>query len=283
MRPLVAALLVTTPACAFYADETTQLSDPDPVVAPLACPDASPGRVTVCGQLLDVVDDGVLDDRRGVTCDRSDLTGACAFSIRLHDALAFAADPAAAHALEPARLSVDGHGRFVAHDLPRPAHSFVAIVTDDAPGADDLHRVAVRVVSIRSGATVDVDAYVVHRGTDLAWSEAAGLEGPTFVDRGAVLLTYVDDVTPIAGVGVTSGDAVRSDAYYFADTDPTTRLYLDVNAITTGPDGAALVVDSPLAGHSGTGAEPAGCTWDHRLAVAIPGTLLVQRIPTFCP
>lgn len=250
----------------------------------LACPTASPGRVSVCGRLFDV-ETGVgieAASPRWQACGSGEeaTDGPCQLDIRFYDALDFAGNPNGATPLTYQTLLRDDCGRFVAHNVQRPSLGFLGIGVDDGAGQPDDHRLTGVAFAVSSGQVRSREpVFALQRATDTAWSAQAGLGASTFVDRGAILTLFTDDEgTPVPGVRVTSNGSVRAaDDFYYSDLDPKTRATVDPSRTTTGPNGASLMLNSSLVEHSGAGGEPAGCSWSSGLAASIPGVLFVQR------
>ena len=80
------------------------------------------------------------------------------------------------------------------------------------------------------------------------------------------------------GVTATRDGATNpTDDYYFSDQDEQLTT-VDPDLDSTGPNGAALLVNSSLGDHAGVGGEAAGCTWEAALATSqIPGVVFVQE------
>ena len=101
------------------------------------------------------------------------------------------------------------------------------------------------------------------------------LSDPSFVARGALLTIFLDaEGDPVPGVTVTEGGATEpANDYHFSDTTPSSRSTVDAAMNATGPNGAALKINSALVEHSGTG----GCDteWERALAASIPDVLFV--------
>jgi hypothetical protein len=304
MRMAILVGLAAAPACTLYGggsgDDGVDAAivpwdfDAQPVTdaagvindcaVPRPCPAASPGRVSVCGQLVDVATDQQLTAAMpwfGVCGSGMEATdGACELAITFYDALDFAGNPTGATPLGVSELILDDCGRFTARDIQRPSLGFLGIGIDDASGAPDDHRLTGVAFPVSSGQVIPrTRAYALTNGTDDAWAAQAGLGASTFVDRGAVLTMFVDaDGNAVSGVGVTSNGSQRpGDDYYFSDVDPRTRTTVAPALTSTGPNGCSLMLNSALVEHSGTGGEPTGCSWSSSLAASIAGVLFVQR------
>lgn len=271
------ALLLFLPACALYADDGEVRPDavvvypdaPRPPVPPDAdpcdgdpaclacqtpayptCPPPAPGRVSVCGRVLDVATDELVDGE---------------VIVRFYDALAFAGNPATPPLA--ATVTLDECNRFVATDVPVPSLGVVAVVVDDpADGEDRLAPTAIAIGPVSSLQIFNrTQAPALTHERDAQWSADAGLEGETFVERGAVLLVLTRDRDPITGASV-------DDAHYFADLDGR-RTTIDPELTATGPSGSAIWTGSVLAPGKGW---PADCPPSN--ARRTPGALFVSRI-----
>lgn len=304
MRMVILVGLAVIPGCTLYAgsdgddgvdaalvpwDFDAQISyDAGPPVHDCAiarpCPSASPGRVSVCGHLVDVETDEQLRAEfpaYAVCGSGSEATdGACQLAITFYDALDFAGNPTGATPLGVSEFLLDDCGRFIAHDVQRPSLGFLGIAVDDASGAPDDHRLTGVAFPVSSGQVLaNTKVYGLATTTDAAWTAQAGLGGSTFNDRGAVLTLFTDSTGgPVSGVQVRSNGSVRpADDYYFGDATPRTRTTVDADLTATGPNGASLLLNSALVEHSGTGGEPSGCSWSSSLAASIAGVVFVQR------
>lgn len=230
------------------------------------CPTADAESVTICGRILDVGTNQPVDGS--------------GLEVLPYDALEFAQNPGG---LMHEERYVDSCGRFRVANVVRPSLGFVALSVDDIGGAD-VHGRAAIVVSPAAGETLSGERlYAIRHGLDGAWTDAAGLDGGSFVERGAILAIFSDPGgDPMPGVTVTeNGAAEVANDYYFADADPSTRTTVDPVAAQSGANGSALKIDSQLSEHAGTiGGSP---LCDSALAVTIPGVLLVaprRCVPT---
>ncbi len=236
--------------------------------ADIACPTPSGGNVTVCGRLVDV--------ETGARVQGDDVPSR--FEISTYDALAFVANPSSAP-LDVGQIVIDTCGRYRAVDIPRPFNGSIGIAVRDAPGAPDEHvTTGVALLTDAGDRVTGVTAYVTRHATDQAWTDAAldPFDGQTFAERGVYVPLFRHAGAGVEGVRVTAGGPVRDDAFYFDDQDlQLTSVVSDQTS--TGPNGAALLVDSSLAQHGGQGGEVDGCTWESALAASIPGVVFVQE------
>ncbi|HUH00820.1 MAG TPA: hypothetical protein VML75_02430 [Kofleriaceae bacterium] len=234
------------------------------------CPTPPVGDIGVCGQLLD------LENSAPVLVD--------APSVRIFDLDDFRADPLGAIAL--AQIEPDECGFFATTIDGDPG--LVVVHTGEVSGIGPYRRVTTAVATAPS-TTVRVAAWGLRRETDEAWSNAAGLIGLSFAERGALMPIYVDtnqpslgplQGMPVAGVAMTAGGNPVSTDFYFSDTDPTQRTTLDSNAVVTGANGAAIApLASTVFSFSG---DRAGCTFGQGQTVIIPSAVQVQELAGTC-
>ena len=230
---------------------------------PLPCPTPAPGRLSVCGRIVDAE-----------TSFDPAFSGPVVVSV--NDALAALGDP---DSLPFATGAPDACNRFALLDVQVPSTGFMVVDIDDAAGAPDV--LAKTVVAFAAQANVshtDVIALSTRRTTDQAWSSSAGLVGPTFSDRGALLHIYLpsNDIgfPPVQNVRVTaSAEVVPSQDYYFSDTSPFRRTTVAPGATATGPNGSALFLEGPLDNYGGIGGN---CSFTSSLGASRPGLIFAQ-------
>ncbi|MGB7212321.1 MAG: hypothetical protein WBC97_06785 [Gemmatimonadales bacterium] len=246
----------------------------------LDCPAPVAGKITVCGQIADVESGAFLEaaGATGAPCGTSpSADGPCSVAIGFYDADDFAANPSAATPLASATLYVDDRGRYRAENLTAPPSGYLAVSVDDALGTDDRHRPTVVVTPTAVGEFQVLRAFVTRNQTDSAWSAAAGLVGPTFADSGVIAAIFRYQGVGRSGVTITrSGTTAPADDYYFSDAGQTHSTV--VSSGPTGTNGGALLLNSGLVQHSGTGGEPTACHWPSTIAASIPGVVFVQLI-----
>ncbi len=242
----------------------------------IACPSPSGGRVSVCGRLIDMETGApiAVADATGIACDAATPAGdgPCAIAIEFYDPLSLVANPTGTPPLELDALVVDDCGRYSAHNVTRPFNGFVAIVVRDANGGDGMFLPVAEARAVEMNESVrGASARAVRRSTVAGWTTSAGdpFDGETFADVGAVLAQFLSADGPAAGVS-TTGSGAPVAAFYFDDTDASVLSSVG-GGTSTGPNGAALMVDRPLVQHAGMGAEPDGCVWQSRLAAAVSG------------
>ncbi len=251
----------------------------------LLCPQPEPGKMTVCGTLRDAETNepiALSDDPQGELCDSAAQGGPCALELTFYDALEFSQNPDGAHPLPYDKLTVNDCGEFAAENLPVPALGYLGLGIDDATGAGDEHVLSGVATGAQPGERIDgMNAFAVRRTTDAGWTETAGrpFGGSSFSEKGAVLLIYLGcDGLPVEGVRATAnGSVVPDDDFYFSDTEIRQRSTVDPALTATGPNGAVLVVDTPLVDHGGSGSEAEACHWPDELAKAIPGVVFVNE------
>jgi len=254
--------------------------DPTDCAIDLPCPDAAPNKVSVCGRILDVAD--TVEVGAGVAfaeCGEGDTAGGCAVDITPYDALDFAGNPNGATPLPYVSKYRDTCGRYRLVEVNRPSLGFLGLAVDDS-GTDDVYALTGNAFPVVSAEVrPDQRAWAVTHALDAQWTTDAELVGDSFVTRGAILALFADDNgDPVAGVTFTEmGNPEVDNDFYFADTDPATRLTVDPALDVTGANGSALKINSALVEHSGNGG---GCTWTSDLAAAIPGVLFVA--PKYC-
>jgi hypothetical protein len=256
---------------------------------PLPCPTPDPGKMSICGQLLDLETgatlevDGIVNARCDVANPSAD--GPCSMAIEFYDAIDFVNDPTNAPALPAEELIIDACGRFSAYNVPVPMLGFVGIGIDDA-GSGDVHELSGVAMEAASGESLrDTNAYVVRRSTVQSWTSTADdpFGAATFGDVGVYVPIFIHEGERVPGVRVTrGGSAFPNDTYYFSDPDDTI-LTVDLAQDSTGANGAGLLVNSPSIGlHSGTDSEPAGCVWPDNQAATIAGVVFVQERVAEC-
>lgn len=253
---------------------------------PLPCPLPDSGDVTVCGRLVDTETSAPIaagDGTETSACDPANPTadGPCALQLVLVDAIAFATNPGAATPLPAAELTLDSCGRYRAVSVAAPPSGFLGVAIDDSTaGAPDDH-VTTGVPAAPDSRTDNLILVATRRSTDQAWTTSAGdpFGGATFSEMGAILITYVHAGVPVAGVEITAGGAAVDDAddFYFDDADPASRSSIAPGQNATGANGAALAVGTALGAHSGSGAEPPGCTWPSAPGASITGVIFASR------
>lgn len=298
MKHTLLAFLTLVASCSFYFDDPVLTDGPDagtdaePGIdarvedgvflacgVPTPCPAPSVSSVTVCGYLFDVETGSTIAaaGATGALCDPLAPTddGPCALQVQFYDPLAFAANPAGTSTLNVDAIEVFDCGAFRGIDVTRPFNGFLAVVTDDAGAADRVAPTAIsRPFNPREVAT-DFRAWSTRAATDQAWRASAGspFGGESFAEHGVHASIFLRNGTPAAGVTLTRGGNVApADDYYFSDTTPI-RSTVDPAAMSTGPNGAGLLVNTALGNVSGEGGLPLACEWSSQLGTSVPGVV----------
>lgn len=256
------------------------------------CPQPDSGRNTVCGRLVDAETGEFLsmDAATGTNCldvPAADRTGPCLMKVEFYDALGFAQNPTGTLPLPTDDLVVNDCGWFRGTNIPTPALGFLAVGVNDSVDVDPADDVWVFTGVAFPVAPGDRRpnqiTYVVANDTDTKWTETAAspFGATTFSEKGVFFPIFMLEGEPVEGVKVTRDPAgvVPNDDYYFSDTDPTVRATVDPAQDATGPNGAGLLVNSPLVDHGGEGGLPAGCVWKTDLAKSIPGVVFANERP----
>jgi len=249
---------------------------------PIVCPSPAAGKVTVCGQLVDLETRDAIEaaDPSGLPCPAEPTAdGPCSLQLELVDALAFAGNPDTPP-LTVDQVVVDDCGRFKAVNVELPFSRTIGVAVDDAPGVADVHALTgVAFIGESGRQTKDLNAYATRHSTDEQWTATADAPfgAATFGQHGVYVALFLYRGAPVEGVRVTAGGAlVPNRDYYFSDPDDDLTT-VDPSLDATGPNGAALLVDSQLGNHSGTGGEVDACTWESSLATAIATVVFVQE------
>ena len=222
--------------------------------------------------------------RADLACGSGAVGGPCDLSLKVHDAVAFASNPAGSTPLVSGASTVDGCGRFRIVDITPPGSGIAAIVSDDANPApeNDLHPPSATFRSLGSNAKIDdVDVLSSRGDTVTQWTQSAGspFGANSFADVGTILLYFRANGVARGGVTVVqNGNTVPANDYYFSDVSLLQRLNVDSAQMGTGLNGSALFVNGPIGNYSGAGAEPLGCTWPTKVAASIAGVVLFVEI-----
>ncbi len=251
---------------------------------PIACPAPAAAQAAICGRIVDLASGDPVEaaDPTTAPCGAPVTSGPCGLALRAYDALDFAVSPSGAIPTATEVL-VDDCGRFRVV-VPVPMSNAVALAVDDA-GAAAGHALSAAFLPVKPGAALRTTAYAVDGSSDAAWSASAGLSGQTFSELGAFLPLFVDSRTQdrVAGVTITVNGATDAEHdWYFADAGAT-LVSLQPSLAATGADGAGILTGSSLGPHSGTGGEPAGCTWPSVVAASLAGAYVVLEIGALGP
>ena len=99
-----------------------------------------------------------------------------------------------------------------------------------------------------------------------------------------IQLVAVEGATPMPGVTVVAaGTAEPANDFYFSDDDPLMRRTIDPAQTATGVSGSALFINGSLQNMTGSGGEPAGCSWPPSLGASVPGAVMFQIRRPDCP
>ncbi len=251
----------------------------------MGCPAADTGKVTVCGYLSDVETDADISDgpNGGAQCDPGNPTasGPCSITLSFYDALAFAQNPTTTAPLTPELLTINDCGHFVAKNIPAPATGYLAVGVDDIDNAnnDNYTLAGVAIPATSALQRKGLQTYAVRNSTDDKWSMSAGV-AQNFSALGAYVPIFKHREVPVSGVTVTAnGSPVpANNQYFFTDTDPASRTMVVPSSTqsSTGANGTAIVINTPLVNHSGQGGSIDSCSWPSDLAAAIGGVYFVQ-------
>lgn len=248
---------------------------------PLTCPVPSPGHSCVSGQLYEMETSELVRaaSPSGDPCTLETADGPCSIELKAFDGLSFYQNPLTALPL-PANIVVDDCGFYLVSEFPTPTLGFVAITTDDASASDNLI-VAASSMGISPGDQFNATPlYTFRVTTDQAWTDSAGdpFVGQTFSEKGVLVGIFFNDSEPAPGTVVTRNySAQPSDDFYFGDVNPFVRSTVNSALSSTGTNGTALMVNSDLVDHGGSGGEAPGCEWPAHLVKSVPGTVAVQE------
>ncbi len=262
------------------ADLVTCAGQGPQVCSPMPCQPAGAGMVRVCGRLvnLETSQPIAVADPLAACCDSAAPApdGPCSLTIDTQEASMPPAPPVV-------RINDCGFYTLLAR---APSAGYLTITVDDAGAIDD-HAPTASSIPVSSGVVrSDLSLYALRRSTDEKWTQTAGdpFGGQTFSEIGVFVQIFVDDNgQPGVGVTSTANGSPVADAYYFSDTDPALRATVAPGQSATGANGTALLVNTPLVNHSGTGGDlPVGCSWSSGLAGAIAGYATVGETIVDC-
>jgi hypothetical protein len=244
-------------------------------------------RISICGRIYDTETSEPLDDG-----DETNGEPYLDIEVRIYEPLGFVGNP---NAVPFAMGQVDSCGRFKAENIPWQASGYAAVAIEDASGsgADTYMLTGVAESTPQASLIADFKAFATRNDTVDGWDASANRTGtdrfrvkgvylPIFLDPNDEPHTEPFEGAAQAGVQVTEGTTViPSNDFYFSDTDPRLRTTIDVSLNETGANGSALMIDTGLGNHSGTGNEPDGCEWPSTLSAAVPGVVFLQeRLPS---
>jgi len=254
------------------------------------CPQPTAGKNTVCGRLTDAETGEYIEmaDADGTDCldiPAGDRTGPCLLDVLFYDALGFAQNPTGTAPLPTDELFVNNCGWYMGTNIPTPALGYMAVGAEDSDGAADTYVLSGVAFPVAPGERfADQKTYVARHASDETWTDTAGYPfgATTFAGKGVFMPIFsIAGEVPVTGVKITRDPAgvVPADDFYFDDTDPTVRSSVNVTQDSTGPNGAGLMINSPLVDHAGTGGDnlPAGCVWEPELAKSIPTVVFANE------
>lgn len=246
--------------------------------ADLPCPPPSAGQMSICGRVLNVRNTLPLDD------DVAEGGPAEGILVSAYEPLSFADNPSATPPIMT--VPADTCGRYVMENVQVPATGFIAIAVDDDPGSgEDLYLLTGIAFPAAAGTFSPTVAWVTELALVEAWGAAAGQD---FVTEGVYLPIFLNpevapypsdymEGTPVMGVKVTEGTTVFADRdFYFSDAEPLLRETIAPAQDSTGVNGSALMINTGLVNHGGTGGE-GDCSWPNNLGAAIGGVVFVQE------
>lgn len=259
--------------------------------SPIACPQPTPGKQTICGQIYTIEDNEFFAaaDSSGVRCDPAApaASGPCAVRINPYDALAFASNPGTTP-LAVADTYIDDCGRFRLTDVTLPAAPFIALGMDDisptAMGPGGVTNAAGVALPVAAGmASKDTELFAVPSATTTKWAMTGGptIAGGIYVmmfrqkrapsrltQAGVVVLKLTNQMPPPAPTPGTD--------HYFVATD-VQRERVDAGQTMTGANGTALVTNVAVTdAYTGTGGLPAECRFSAHVAATVAGVVFVQ-------
>jgi hypothetical protein len=274
----------TTPACG----------------VPLDCPQPSPGKMTVCGQLYDIetMQEFRGSGAMGEPCVTATADGPCALRMDAFDAIDFATHAGSSDPATPLQVGdtyLDDCGRYRFEDVPMPSSPFVGLGFDDKdaskagpPGATNAVGVA---TAFASDATVNLEAFVATKATTDKWQGSGGppLSGGIYVAIFRAHKCDFDGTTCTGdpketqpGVQIYKDTlAVPNNDYYFADTD-NQHTQVDPSLTVTGSNGTGLLTGASAVTDqikwTGMGgiSDTTNCAWEHHAAASLANIVTFQ-------
>jgi hypothetical protein len=257
-----------------------------------ACLAPAAGKMTVCGQIYNFVDDTDFKDATatGNKCAATTATGPCALALNAYNAMAFATNPATAPALA-ATFYMDDCGRFRLSDIADPGFPLIGIGIDDAaagakgPGGVT-QPVGIGFLYAAGMAVPGAEGYVVSKAQTDAWDASTPSGGPT-VATGLYAMTFragKTGLTSQAGVSVykSATQITAPQLSYFSNS--ANRTTLDGAATATSANGSALVTGASIADSltwtgvgAFSGADATNCDWEKHGGISLPNIVFIQN------
>lgn len=244
----------------------------------LICPTPITGKSCISGRLSDAQNAAPIEAivSPESSCSGDAEGGPCDLTLEIHDAVSFASNPATSTPLSFGELLVDGCGRFRFSDMTPSGTGFVTLTVGDSRV---FYELSAHTTPLVANDTVEqFNALAVRISTVQIWTDTAGepFGADTFADRGVLFSTFTKDGNPVSAVTILRSGAPQANAdYYFSDLDSNTRTTVSPGQNNSGANGAALMVDSSLVNHSGTGGETESCVWSNELAGTFAGVVSV--------
>ena len=250
--------------------------------APIACPNPTAGKQTICGQLFDFQTSQpfAASGAVGTRCTTAATSGPCALVIRAFDAIAFGTNPSTAVPLAVGESYIDDCGRYRLGDITVPPGPFIGLGIDDANmamagPAGVTNTVGVATQKAPGVATKSFETFVAPKATTDGWTATGGPP----MSGGVFAMVFRAGKTGAAHQsGVTrAGPAVGTNYYFIAAQD--TRTTIDSAATVTGANGTVLVTGATLLQgftYTGTGGLPAACQYSSHAGIALPFILFIQ-------
>jgi hypothetical protein len=265
---------------------------------PLECPQPSPGKMTICGQLYDIetMQEFRGSGATGEPCVTATTDGPCALRMDAFDAIDFATKAGSGAMATPLQVGdtyMDDCGRYRFEDVPMPSSPFVGLGFDDKDAAKMGPAGVTNAVGVAtafaSDTPVNLEAFIATKATTDTWEGSGGppVSGGVHV---AIFRAHKCDAD-----GTCTGDpaatqsgvqiykdtlAVPNSDYYFADTD-TQHTTVDPGLTSTGANGTGLLTGALVSDNlkwTGMGgiSDTTNCTWEHHAAASLKNIVTFQ-------
>ena len=259
----------------------------------IACPNPSPGKQTVCGQIFNFEDGSKFQGAAtGATCGTTETTGPCALQIVAYDAINYAGN----QMFPPqsvGKVVIDDCGRYAVEDITPPGTGFLALGFDDR--GQPLGPTGVTVttgVALPTSPdtkTQKFEAFVMDQSVIGSWTASGG---PPFANGiyASVFRQHTcdggscvgDSFALQSGVQITKSGAVNmANDFYFKASDGMTRQNIDSTVNATTANGTGLLINASVTdslAYAGTGGitDTTNCQWESHAAANVPGLLFIQ-------